>query len=115
RTALAKFDFEPAAHDRELPTILNEARPRDAFTVWHLLFRIDGLQREQVYERLAVLSPPPAGVTREGVLRLDQEMLDIWKGNLENSWGNSNKFAPKMLKKLWPGGLGIFNGMDKKK
>jgi len=115
RTALAKFDFEQAAHDRELPTILNDARPRDAFTVWHLLFRVDGLQREQVYEKLAVLSPPPAGVTREGALRLDQEMLDIWKGNLENSWGNSDKFAPKMLKKLWTGGLGKLNGMAGKK
>ena len=35
-----------------------------------------------MYERLAVLAPPPADVTREGILRLDQKMLDSWWNSL---------------------------------
>ena len=36
-------------------------RPRDAFTLWHLLRRAEGPQAVRLYERLAALSPPPAG------------------------------------------------------
>jgi len=31
-----------------------------------------------VYDRLRQLAPPPAGVTKEGILRLDQPALDLW-------------------------------------
>ena len=115
RTALAKFDFESEANDNALQTILNEARPRDSFTVWHLLFRVNGAERERVYERLAVLSPPPAGVSREGVMQLNQEMLDIWKGTIENSWSNSDSSLGKAWKKVWTTGVGRVNGLAGKK
>jgi len=115
RTALATFDFEREANDNALRTILNEARPRDSFTVWHLLFRVDGAERERVYERLAVLSPPPAGVTREGVMQLNQEMLDIWNGTVENSWGNSDSSLGKAWKEVWTTGVGRVNGLAGKK
>jgi len=35
-------------------------------------------ERPGVYDRLAALAPPPNGVTREGILRLDRTMLDAW-------------------------------------
>jgi hypothetical protein len=81
RSALAQFDFGPQtteSRDLALHTILAQARPKDALTLWHLLSRTDGVERAQVYERFASLVPPPAGVTREGILRLDQKMLDSW-------------------------------------
>jgi hypothetical protein len=61
-----------------LAAVLAEARREDALTLWHLLARRRGAEREAVYERLATLTPPPAGVTRAGVLQGDRAMLDRW-------------------------------------
>lgn len=87
RTALAKFDFEP--DDKQwskvpaLDIILHDARPRDAMTLWYLLSRVNGNDRERVYDRTARLVPPPTGVTREGILRLDQDMLNRWREQMD--------------------------------
>ena len=92
--ALEKIDFDPDATNRHLAltNLLNEARVRDSLTLWHLLSRVDSEDRARVYDRLAGDAPPPAGVTREGVLRLDQKMLDAWKSSLETTWsGNTIK------------------------
>jgi hypothetical protein len=86
REALSKFDFAanaPEDRSAELNKILAEARQRDALTVWHLLARVDESQRGPVYDRLATLVPPPSGVSRDGVLRLDQKMLDLWWNQLD--------------------------------
>jgi ferric-dicitrate binding protein FerR (iron transport regulator) len=61
-----------------LDAALAAARPADALTLWHALARTEGESRAAVYDRLAALAPPPAGVTREGVLRADPAMLDRW-------------------------------------
>jgi hypothetical protein len=81
RAALYALDFEqpsPAARQLALETVLRKARPREAFTLWHLLSRVNASERPLVYERLATLVAPPSGVTREGALRLDPKMLDAW-------------------------------------
>jgi hypothetical protein len=85
RSALASFDFEDASSQQraqDVTLILREARSRDALTLWHLLSRVDERQRELVYDRLSQLVPPPAAVAREGILRLDQPMLDLWWNEL---------------------------------
>jgi len=86
REALSKFDFageSPAQRKAELEQVLGEARPRDALTVWHLLARVDGTDRGRVYDRLAELVAPPPGVTRDGILQLDKQMLDLWWNQLD--------------------------------
>jgi len=103
RAALTTFDFGPP--DRRasaLATILAQARKRDALTLWHLLARVGTKDdRGRVYDRLAKLVPPPPAVTREGVLRLDPTMLDMWWNQLglgdvslwrtfERSWPETN-------------------------
>lgn len=75
--SLKRFDFENGG-DSELAIVLSKARNEDAFTLWHLLARTVGEARSNVYDRLAHLVPAPAGVTREGVLRLERDMLDLW-------------------------------------
>lgn len=65
-----------------LDALLAEARPRDALSLWHLLARVEGEPRARVHDRLASLVPPPAGVSREGVLRGDRAMLDAWWNEL---------------------------------
>jgi hypothetical protein len=86
RESLSRFDFGPGSQEErnaELDVILKEARPRDALTLWHLLVRVNQADRGRVYDRLAALVPPPTGVTRDGVLRLDQNMLDLWWNQLD--------------------------------
>jgi hypothetical protein len=85
RTALAKFDLEnstPAERTAALRLVLAHARKRDALTLWHLLARVEAPERARVYDRLAELVPAPTGVTREGILRLDPNMLDLWWNEL---------------------------------
>jgi hypothetical protein len=85
RSALARFDFEDTTLQQradDLAITLGAARKGDALTLWHLLARVDGAQRVLVYDRLRELAPPPAGVTKEGILRLDQPMLDRWWNEL---------------------------------
>lgn len=99
RSALSKVDFEsPETSDWKLAleTVLRESRPRDTLTLWHLLYRVQGANREMVYERTAALIPPPEGVTRAGILQLDEKMLHLWKGHIENNWSNDSG-----LKKAW--------------
>ncbi len=92
RTALAKVDFDAgdaAGHAEALDVVLAEARGRDALTLWHLLSRTSGDERARVYDRLAELVPPPAGVMREGVLQGDGHMRDLWWDALglgDTSW-----------------------------
>ena len=85
RQALSNFDFESDGAEA-LTTVLNEARVRDTLTLWHLLARVSQEDRSRVYDCLAAFSPPPEGVTREGVLQLDQKMLTAWREKLEPIW-----------------------------
>jgi len=85
RDALSKFDFGSATPQERhalLGILLADARKNDALTLWHLLSRVSDADRPAVYDRLALLAPPPAGVTREGILRLDRKMLDSWWDSL---------------------------------
>ena len=84
-SALAKLDLDSSTPEEKtaaLQIVLAQSRPRDALTLWHLLSRMPDSDRGQVYERLAQLVPPPPGVTREGVLRLNQTVLDLWWNTL---------------------------------
>jgi len=77
----ALFDVDRAeggAADSALARVLANARREDAFTLWHLLVRLAPAERSKIYDRLAVLVPPPATVTRDGVIGGDHAMLDAW-------------------------------------
>jgi len=85
RSALSKLDVETATPEEKaaaLKTVLAQSRKRDALSLWHLLPRVPESDRGRVYDRLAHFVPPPAGVTRDGTLRLDQKMLDLWWNQL---------------------------------
>ncbi len=105
RAALTRFDFEDSTSEQragDLAIVLAEARKRDALTLWHLLARVDEGKRVLVYDRLRPFAPPPASVTKEGILRLDRTMLDLWWNELgfddisvwrhwERSWSGAGK------------------------
>lgn len=117
RAALTKVDFEVAATDKGkgLEALLGGARVRDTITLWHLLVRVNGNDRELIYERMAELVPPPQGVTREGVLALNQQMLESWKDKLKFYWSDYSSPPTKFLKKVWTRGLGAINGLEGKR
>ncbi len=79
--ALAQFDFEQGGAEA-LNVVLTEARQEDALTLWHLFSRVSEAERGRVYDRLATLIPPPKGVSRDGVLRREKRMLDLWWNEL---------------------------------
>jgi hypothetical protein len=109
RHALATLDLQGTAEtDREpaLKVVLTESRPRDAITLWHLLSRVSSAERGAVYDKLAQLAPPPKGVEREGILKLNRTMLDLWWNELglgditlwrqwERSWVSEEDRAQK--------------------
>jgi hypothetical protein len=81
RMALDTIDLHrgsPQMLSAALDRVLAEARDHDAVTLWHLVTRVAPADRDRVFDRLAQLSPPPAGVTREGIRAGNREMLDEW-------------------------------------
>ncbi|HET6180845.1 MAG TPA: FecR domain-containing protein [Candidatus Sulfotelmatobacter sp.] len=85
KAALARFDFAdttPQQRADDLAMVLSTSRKHDGLTLWHLLSRVELEQRVFVFDRLRALAPPPPGVTKEGILLLDQPMLDLWWNEL---------------------------------
>jgi len=85
KEALDAFGFEKASTDA-LSVILHESRVGDTLTLWHLLSRVDLAERNRVFDRIAALTPLPAGVSREQVLKLDPQTLNRWKEELAWTW-----------------------------
>jgi hypothetical protein len=119
RTALATFDFDSATESSSkrsaLEVVLREARSRDAMTLWYLLSRVNKDERARIYDRMTAIMAAPDGVTREGMLNLDQPMMSRWKARLGLSWDEA--IAPKhsVWKKLWTETLGRLNGLQGKR
>jgi hypothetical protein len=98
--ALSALDFSGANDPRRaaaLDLVLSTARKRDAMTLWHLLTRGTADERARVYERLAVLVPPPDGVTRELILAGNRVALDRWWDHL----GVDVRTWWRLFKKRW--------------
>lgn len=85
KKALDAFDFSRGGSS-SVQTMIREAEFYDMFTLWHLLSRVGVEDRGAVYDALANLVAPPAGVTREGILSKNKKMLDAWKVEIENAW-----------------------------
>jgi len=99
KAALSRFDFEQGGATA-LKIVLDESRRFDTLTLWHLLARADEQGRGAIYDRMIALSPAPEGVTREGIIRLDENMLDQWRDELELYWFRED--VP-VWKKAWRG------------
>lgn len=112
REALKEVDFgtDAASKATNLVVLLKFSRVRDTLTLWHLLPRVDGKERVQVYEKIASFVPPPPGVTRDGVLQLNPEMLKRWRDHLEWDWGYSTTVPKQIAETFWK----IKNGVAKK-
>lgn len=72
--ALQNFDSTPDS--RALDSVLTSARRRDALTLWHLLRRTQGREREQVFDRFSALVTLPREASRAAVIRGDSQAID---------------------------------------
>ena len=79
------FAFEKDGYNA-LRIILAEARVRDTLTLWHLLSRVEVEDRARVFDRIAALTPLPAGISRDQALRLDPPTLDRLREELAWKW-----------------------------
>lgn len=85
RAALARLDFGPqnaSARGGALADLLATARPRDVFSLLEMLRTATGEERRRIVDRGIALVPPPPGVTRAGLLRGDETMMDAWRKQL---------------------------------
>ncbi|MBV9222769.1 MAG: FecR domain-containing protein [Acidobacteriaceae bacterium] len=85
--AVGRFDMADDAG--ALRNALNAARPRDAFTVWHLLTRTQGSQRGEVFDRFSELVKLPQTIDRAAIINGDQRAIDTAWNALElgdTSW-----------------------------
>ena len=103
RGSLTKIDFDKdsASTNSALDVMLSHTRKRDTLTLWHLLGRVDETERRKVYDKIASFVPPPAGVTREGVLSLDQKMLDLWRDQVEPTWAVNTTIPKEVAEAYW--------------
>lgn len=88
RTALAGVDVDPTSD--AVDAVLAAATENDVVTLWHLIPRTHGAERERVVDRLASWVPLPKKATRAGVIELDKRMLESWWEELYPSWSNWN-------------------------
>jgi hypothetical protein len=79
RDALDRFD---TGDDGAVRAAIAAAREGDGVTLWHLLARAPAAARGAIYDKLALLHPPPPGVTRPGILAEDPVMRDRWADEL---------------------------------
>jgi hypothetical protein len=76
KIALDEFDFSNEKKSA-LTTILKKARKKDALSLWHILSKVLDEEREKTYNRLSELVEIPEGVTFEGIMNGNQEMMDV--------------------------------------
>jgi hypothetical protein len=104
RAALA--GYEANGGDEALARLLAASSAKTTITLWHLLQRAGADNREAVYARLAELAPPPDGVARDAVLRLERRDLQRWRRAMERSWTTESVPAWKRAwRRLWTVGV----------
>lgn len=95
RHAVDRFDVSASTAD--LNDILASATKDDAFTLWHLLPRVQGDDRARIYDRLLALGTPPSSINREAILSLNGRAMDgLW-----DSFGLDDTTEWRKWKRPW--------------
>ena len=76
KAALNDFDLGKEKNSA-LSILINKSRKKDALSLWHLLSRVENNEREKTFGRLADLVEIPAGVTSEGIINGNKEMMGV--------------------------------------
>jgi hypothetical protein len=82
----ASPEFARAADSESIDSILTSARLRDTLTLWHLLLRVPVADRARIYDRMTALTPLPPSISRQGVLALDPQTMNVLRDELAWKW-----------------------------
>ncbi|MCK9279554.1 MAG: hypothetical protein M0P71_02940 [Melioribacteraceae bacterium] len=78
------LSYEKTKNTAELlDKISNKARPEDALTLLELLKKVSAVDRQILFQSISNFFPPPIGVTRNGIMRLEPDMLQMWWEEIE--------------------------------
>lgn len=81
KAALARFDYGQKTYI-DIETLAANARDKDALSLWYLLRRAEPGELKIIFDRLSEICPPPEGVSFEGILSGNNDMLFKWWGKL---------------------------------
>lgn len=82
KSEVSKFDYENGG-DTSIEKIINEAKESDLLTLLALIPRTTESYRSILFNKITAYYPPPPGVTLEGIIKLDGEMLERWWFEIE--------------------------------
>lgn len=82
KNEVKKFDYENGG-DNSVQQIISLATESDMLTLLALIERVSESYRSILFNKIAAYYPPPAGVTLEGVVKLDRDMLEKWWFEIE--------------------------------
>jgi hypothetical protein len=82
KEALAAWDLDPT-NAGGFDTLLREARSHDTLTLWHMLVPATTAQRGRLFDAMVDHVPAPEGITRSGIVALDETMLGQWRDYLD--------------------------------
>lgn len=85
KKSLSEFDFGNGGRDA-VETVIREATRKDTLTLWHLLPKVSEDQRAAIVTRIARETELDDGVTFDGLIRLDREMMMELRSDLEVLW-----------------------------
>jgi hypothetical protein len=87
RQALDTIDDELPTKGDPVGSVLEDSRPRDTLTLWHLLSRVEPQDRARVLDRIVTLEPSLAiALPHEELLNLNRKQLDLLKEQLGRLW-----------------------------
>ncbi|MBA4250286.1 MAG: hypothetical protein C0425_00360 [Chlorobiaceae bacterium] len=79
---LMNFDLS-GKFENEIERVLEIAKPSDAFTLWLVIQKSEGIQREAIIDKLNDLFPMPPDVIRDDIINLDQNKMNRWFEDFE--------------------------------
>ncbi|HOI28890.1 MAG TPA: FecR domain-containing protein [Melioribacteraceae bacterium] len=82
KSEVAKFDYQNGG-DQSVETIIGSAGERDMLTLLALITRTSEPYRLLLFNKIASYYPPPPDVTKEGIGKLDNNMLESWWFEIE--------------------------------
>lgn len=79
---LRSFDFEPEPSQR-VEALIEQASSCDAFSLVYLVDRVEPHQRGRIFDRVTALYPPWQGITRAGIVSLEEAVVASWQDQFE--------------------------------
>jgi hypothetical protein len=80
KESLYKLDIS-SNNKSELVKVLSESRPNDLISLFNLLKRLDRESRRKIFDRISSLFKIPKGITREGIMNGNDDMMGrLWTG-----------------------------------